>query len=192
MYPEHAFVMVDSKPASVAIARDRCMKAGLTNLEILESQIETFSGDFDLGVALHACGSASDFVLKRCINQRAAFVVASCCVGKILADRRTPLCLPLSEGDFCAMCKAADFGHSDLAAYNETDRRRRCCKSFVELDRLLFSEKNGYFSKLYLMKGGGAKNDVLVGLPVSNAGEREQLEQKVRMVEQNYDRYLFS
>ena len=193
MYPEHTFIMVDSKPASVAIARDRCIKAGLTNLEILESQIEAFTADFDLGVALHACGSASDFVLKRCIHKRAAYVIASCCVGKILANRRTPLsgCLSLSEGDFCAMCKAADFGHSDLAAYNETDRRRRCCKSFVELDRQLFSEENGYFSKLYLMKGGGAKNDVLVGRPVSDAGEREQLEQTVRMVEQNYDRYLF-
>ena len=43
MYPEHTFIMVDSKPASVAIARDRCIKAGLTNLESLESQIEAFT-----------------------------------------------------------------------------------------------------------------------------------------------------
>ncbi|CAD7951179.1 unnamed protein product [Amoebophrya sp. A25] len=38
---------------------------------------------FDLGIALHACGRASDEVMTLCAEKSAGFVVAPCCVGRL-------------------------------------------------------------------------------------------------------------
>ena len=45
--------------------------------------IEDFDEDFDVGVALHACGGASDAAMDKCVEVNAAYVMAPCCVGKI-------------------------------------------------------------------------------------------------------------
>ena len=44
---------------------------------------ETHTGPFDIGVALHACGVATDVVLEACLRRRAAFVLVPCCVGRL-------------------------------------------------------------------------------------------------------------
>jgi hypothetical protein len=38
---------------------------------------------FDVGVALHACGNATDHAIARCVAAGAAFVVSPCCIGKL-------------------------------------------------------------------------------------------------------------
>ena len=40
-------------------------------------------GAFDVGVCLHACGVATDLVLQRCLDNRAAFVICPCCYGGV-------------------------------------------------------------------------------------------------------------
>mmetsp|Transcript_711 Transcript_711/g.1394 ORF Transcript_711/g.1394 Transcript_711/m.1394 type:complete len:259 (+) Transcript_711:764-1540(+) len=76
---------------SLEIARARVADAALENVEIQHGRLEDFDAQatpFDLGIALHACGAASDLTLDLCIAARAAYIMAPCCVGKIRATRK--------------------------------------------------------------------------------------------------------
>ena len=44
----------------------------MSNVRIVVSDVVDFLEPFDVGIALHACGDASDLVLKKCIDARAA------------------------------------------------------------------------------------------------------------------------
>ena len=50
---------------------------------ILQCNLDYFCGSFNLGMALHACGVATDLVLQRCLSVNASFVVCPCCYGSI-------------------------------------------------------------------------------------------------------------
>ena len=82
-FPEATFALVDLKRRSLDVAERRVQRAGLANVRVVHGRIEDFREDFDVGVALHACGGASDAALARCVEKKATFVVAPCCVGKI-------------------------------------------------------------------------------------------------------------
>ena len=82
-FPDARFVLVDAKRRSLDVARRRADAAGLANVRVVEGRIEDFDQPFDVGIALHACGAASDFAMEKCVAARAAYVVAPCCVGKI-------------------------------------------------------------------------------------------------------------
>lgn len=43
--------------------------------------IEDWRGSFDVALALHACGNATDRVLQMAVARRAAYVCSPCCVG---------------------------------------------------------------------------------------------------------------
>jgi hypothetical protein len=38
---------------------------------------------FDIALALHACGSATDWAMLKAQQRRAAFIVSPCCIGKV-------------------------------------------------------------------------------------------------------------
>ena len=82
-HPQCAFVLVDKKRRSLDIAEERIQRAKLNNITVLCGAIEEYAAPFDLGLALHACGEATDLALEKCINCKAAYVMAPCCVGKI-------------------------------------------------------------------------------------------------------------
>uniref|UniRef100_A0A7S1BC49 Methyltransferase domain-containing protein n=1 Tax=Corethron hystrix TaxID=216773 RepID=A0A7S1BC49_9STRA len=63
---------------------------GLANLRTWAGDIQQFREPFDIGVALHACGEATDLALERCLAVGASAVVAPCCVGKLRSDRSDP------------------------------------------------------------------------------------------------------
>lgn len=41
---------------------------------------------FDIGVAVHACGMATDYAQLQCISRGAPYLLVPCCVGKINID----------------------------------------------------------------------------------------------------------
>jgi hypothetical protein len=45
--------------------------------------IEQYAEPFDVALALHACGNATDYALLSAVDRRAAFVACPCCVGKL-------------------------------------------------------------------------------------------------------------
>ena len=83
LFPFSDFVAVEMKETSLAILNKRKNEAGLSNLTIFHGMIESFDTPFDVSVSLHGCGCASDQAIKLSRHHRAAFIVSSCCIGKI-------------------------------------------------------------------------------------------------------------
>ena len=73
------------------MGRQRTLDAGLSNVRFFHGRIEDYDEVFDVGLALHACGGATDLVLDRCLEIGAVYCLASCCVGKLqhLSDLRS-------------------------------------------------------------------------------------------------------
>ncbi|KAL7537268.1 hypothetical protein ACHAXR_007698 [Thalassiosira sp. AJA248-18] len=62
----------------------------LPNLSSYHGSIQTYPDKFDIGVSLHACGEASDWVLRKCLQQNASWAVCSCCCGKLRREAHNP------------------------------------------------------------------------------------------------------
>ena len=62
----------------------------IPNLRTFAGDIQSYTGDFDLGVALHVCGEATDVVLRKCAANKAHIVAAPCCVGKLNRNSKDP------------------------------------------------------------------------------------------------------
>ncbi len=63
--------------------------SGLSNLHFFQCNLDYFCGSFDVGVALHACGSATDLMVAKCLDAAASFVCCPCCYGAMAADAHT-------------------------------------------------------------------------------------------------------
>ena len=97
--PPVRFLLVDCKPASVAIAARRIAALGLgATVRAVVGRIEDVREPFDVGMALHACGAASDIALDKCLEARASYVLAPCCVGKVNRALFAPAGAPLPAG----------------------------------------------------------------------------------------------
>jgi len=63
----------------------------LDNLFTFHGPVEDFVEPFDIAIALHLCGEATDVCLRKAIDaQAAAIVVAPCCVGKLSSAAFNP------------------------------------------------------------------------------------------------------
>ena len=83
LLPQCQFTLVDAKQACVDIGARRTAEAGLTNTGWWHGDVAEFSGPFDVGLATHLCGDATDAAQAACLDRGAAFVLTPCCVGKI-------------------------------------------------------------------------------------------------------------
>jgi hypothetical protein len=94
--PDASVLLTDMNSISLAFAKERMEKLGLSNVKILRCELSDWetahvrvpafaSGlpAFDLGLALHACGTATDSVGRICTKARAGFVLSPCCYGFI-------------------------------------------------------------------------------------------------------------
>lgn len=71
----------------------------IPNLSTYLGSIQSFTDDFDIGISLHACGDASDCVLRKCLERKASWVVCSCCCGKLRTDARNPYIFQSTGGN---------------------------------------------------------------------------------------------
>ena len=133
--------MIDNKEESVRKARARVGKLGLGNMTVIQSNIDYFNGNFDVGVALHACGVATDLVLKACLAKRASFVLCPCCYGNLALEM--PINYPQSQlfdersitrADYSTLARMADWN-------NETGR---LAMAVIDMDRLAVVVEQGY------------------------------------------------
>jgi len=83
LFPDIDFHAVDMKSRAIELLLEKAHKAGLTNVTASAQMIEQYVGDFDVGLALHACGNATDYAMLRCVSRKAAFALCPCCVGKL-------------------------------------------------------------------------------------------------------------
>ena len=145
--------------------------------------VEDHEGGFDVGVALHACGTATDAVLDRCLKARAAMVLAPCCVGSLASadafeSRPRSLRFAFSHTDnpgglspleMRSVSRSADctIRANGSAALSGDNRLRRECKRLVDADRMALCEEAGYVTACFTMQPFGVtpQNGVLVAWP---------------------------
>nr|SVE74179.1 EOG090X0615 [Daphnia barbata] len=165
LLPHCHVVMVDNKEESVRNARQRVAKLMLNNVTVIQSNLDYFRGRFDLGVALHACGVATDLVLHTCLAQRAAFVLCPCCYGN-LAHPELPVHYPQSELFSSRDIPAYDFSVLARMADHITPSGRLGMAA-VDLDRLARASQENYIVTLRKLKPDSCspKHDLLTGIP---------------------------
>ena len=84
LYPESLEVIIlENKQRSLEVAHRRAVECNLKNVICLQSNLENYYSKFDIGIALHACGPATDMVLDKIRVSNASFVVVPCCYGRI-------------------------------------------------------------------------------------------------------------
>mmetsp|Transcript_38349 Transcript_38349/g.92759 ORF Transcript_38349/g.92759 Transcript_38349/m.92759 type:complete len:459 (-) Transcript_38349:1394-2770(-) len=158
----------------------------LTNLFSWHGPVESFHQGFDLGLALHLCGEATDVALRRAGDADAmAIVVAPCCVGKLSTRAMNPdvyhatgsnqatisypqsslFCRLISDqDDWDKLAKAADYSN-ELEFKTVQNAPRRTAKFILETDRRLFLQER-YQYKTALLKmdplESTPKNDIIV------------------------------
>jgi len=144
----------------------------------------------DIGIALHACGEATDHVLRACGGQQASFIISPCCVGKLNRYKSNPyiyhatstneptisypqssiVCQSLQQQDssekFDILAKAADYSDmNDMRTCRNATRRT--AKSLLEMDRLLFMKEMYQYDHVVLSRmvpwEASPKNDILMG-----------------------------
>ena len=137
--PECHIILVETKWGSLNFAQKRIQKLGLKNVTLCLCHMNHFTGHFDVGVSLHACGTATDMVIKYCTNVNASIVSSPCCYGKIKTSnlisypRSAFIKDKVSAGEFIRISKMADMEEG-----NEKFMK------FVDIDRIYGIAEKGY------------------------------------------------
>jgi SAM-dependent methyltransferase len=187
------FTLVDIKPKCVSIGKDRTEKAGLeASVAWKCGNVESFYESFDIGLATHLCGGATDVALSKCIDAGASFIATPCCLGSIKfalgddshlkarVDGRAPvlhrnndLTYPRSSWlrdkltleEYAAMTSLGDC--TVAVAEEEENGLRMKGKRLLDADRLALAREAGYgtsLGRLGSKEKCGPKSDVLLGL----------------------------
>nr|CAI5843191.1 unnamed protein product [Callosobruchus analis] len=170
LLPQCQVVLVENKEQSLSRARERIIELGLRNVTIVQSNLDYFSGSFDIGIALHACGVATDLVIDKCLLSNAHFVVCPCCYGGV--KNCVGVSYPRSEEykklgityeDYLVLAHSADQTHE---ADNAKTNQGYLCMDLVDTDRKTYVENNNYVVYLGKLQPTHCtnKNNLLVGI----------------------------
>uniref|UniRef100_A0A8C7I865 Glutathione S-transferase C-terminal domain-containing protein n=1 Tax=Oncorhynchus kisutch TaxID=8019 RepID=A0A8C7I865_ONCKI len=173
--PDCQVILIENKEESLVRGKVRSAELGLTNIGFIQANLDYFTGPFHIGVALHACGVATDMVVEQCIQAGATFVVSPCCYGfvqntlKFTFPRRS-VCLSVSMYEHMILCRFAD----QTAVQLPSERRLigKQCMGLVDLDRSWAAETHGYSVRVMTMEPDSCspKNNMLVGVAGGGAG----------------------
>ncbi|XP_032079994.1 glutathione S-transferase C-terminal domain-containing protein [Thamnophis elegans] len=165
-------ILVENKEQSLMSAEKRSDELGLQNIWFIQANMDNFKGSFNIGVALHACGVATDMVIEHCIKVRAAFVISPCCYGFI--QNTSKFAFPqshqfkkvLSYKEHMILCRFAD----QTAVQLPPERRQigKQCMGLVDLDRAWSVEQSNYSVQVITMEPQSCspKNNLIAGIPV--------------------------
>lgn len=165
-------VLIENKEESLIRAKERSDGLGLSNIWFIQANLDYFIGAFNIGVALHACGVATDMVIEHCIAARAAFVICPCCYGFIQNTVKTTFPRSgrfqevLSYKEHMMLCRFADQTAVQLPPERRLIGKR--CMGLVDLDRAWAAEQCGYKAHVISMEPESCspKNNLIVGFPV--------------------------
>ncbi|KAL7877134.1 hypothetical protein SRHO_G00037770 [Serrasalmus rhombeus] len=172
--PECQVILIENKEESLVRAKDRSSQLGLKNIGFIQANLDYFTGAFQIGVALHACGVATDMVLDRCVQARAGFVISPCCYGfiqntlKFSFPRSKKFAETLTYKEHMILCRFADQTAVQLPPERRLIGKR--CMGLVDLDRGWAAETHGYSVRVMTMEPESCspKNNMLVGVPADN------------------------
>ncbi|KAM5287608.1 glutathione S-transferase C-terminal domain-containing protein isoform 1-T1 [Hipposideros larvatus] len=169
--PSCQVILIENKELSLIRAKKRSDELGLSNIWFIQANMEYFTGMFNIGVALHACGVATDMVIEHCIKTRASFVTCPCCYGfiqntsKFHFPKSEQFKKTLSYKEHMILCR-----FSDQTAVQLPPQRRligKQCMCLVDLDRARAAEERGYSAQVISMEPESCspKNNMIVGVP---------------------------
>lgn len=174
--PDCQVILIENKEESLVRGKVRSAELGLTNIGFIQANLDYFTGPFHIGVALHACGVATDMVVEQCIQAGATFVVSPCCYGfvqntlRFTFPRSKRFLETLSYKEHMILCRFAD----QTAVQLPSERRLigKQCMGLVDLDRSWAAETHGYSVKVMTMEPDSCspKNNMLVGVAGGGAG----------------------
>uniref|UniRef100_A0A8C2XR45 Glutathione S-transferase, C-terminal domain containing n=1 Tax=Cyclopterus lumpus TaxID=8103 RepID=A0A8C2XR45_CYCLU len=167
--PDCQVILIENKEESLVRAQSRGAELGLKNIGFIQANLDYYTGSFHIGVALHACGVATDMVMEHCIQAGAAFVISPCCYGfiqnaiKFTFPKSSCIhCLSLFQ-EHMILCRFAD----QTAVQLPPGRRLigKQCMGLVDLDRSWVAETHGYSVQVMTMEPESCspKNNMLVG-----------------------------
>ncbi|XP_054447636.1 glutathione S-transferase C-terminal domain-containing protein [Pteronotus mesoamericanus] len=172
MLPLCQVTLIENKELSLIRAKKRSDELGLSNIWFIQANMEYFTGMFNIGVVLHACGVATDMVIELCIKTRASFVTCPCCYGfiqntsKFNFPKSEQFKKTLSYKEHMILCRFAD----QTAAQLPPQRRLigKQCMCLVDLDRARAAEEHGYSVQVISMEPESCspKNNMIVGVPI--------------------------
>ncbi|CAK9804856.1 Glutathione S-transferase C-terminal domain-containing protein homolog [Anthophora quadrimaculata] len=169
LLPYCTVVLLENKEESLKRAKERVKRLKLTNVEFYQCNLDYFKGHFDIGMSLHACGVATDLVIRQCIKEKAIFVCCPCCYGSLhdchhlTYPRSNIFKSQIDQEKYIIISHAADQTHDEK---NVKTKQGYECMAIVDTDRKLQAEEFGY--KVYLSKfvpkTCTPKNHILVGI----------------------------
>ncbi|XP_055240833.1 glutathione S-transferase C-terminal domain-containing protein isoform X2 [Gorilla gorilla gorilla] len=164
--------LIENKELSLIRAKKRSDELGLSNIWFIQANMEYFTGMFNIGVALHACGVATDMVIEHCIKTRASFVTCPCCYGfiqntsKFNFPKSEQFKKTLSYKEHMILCRFADQTAVQLPPQRRLIGKQ--CMCLVDLDRARAAEECGYSVQVISMEPESCspKNNMIVGVPI--------------------------
>ncbi|XP_047422559.1 glutathione S-transferase C-terminal domain-containing protein [Sciurus carolinensis] len=171
MLPLCQVILIENKELSLIRAKKRSDELGLSNIWFIQANMEYFTGMFNIGVALHACGVATDMVIEHCIKTRASFVTCPCCYGfiqntsKFNFPKSEQFKKTLSYKEHMILCRFADQTAVQLPPQRRLIGKQ--CMCLVDLDRARAAEERGYSVQVISMEPESCspKNNMIVGVP---------------------------
>ncbi|XP_042557796.1 glutathione S-transferase C-terminal domain-containing protein [Dipodomys spectabilis] len=172
MLPSCQVTLIENKELSLIRAKKRSDELGLSNIWFIQANMEYFTGMFNIGVALHACGVATDMVIEHCIKTRASFVTCPCCYGfiqntsKFKFPKSEQFKKTLSYKEHMILCRFADQTAVQLPPQRRLVGKQ--CMCLVDLDRARAAEEHGYSVQVISMEPESCspKNNMIVGVPI--------------------------
>ncbi|XP_063314454.1 glutathione S-transferase C-terminal domain-containing protein [Pelobates fuscus] len=173
MLPLCQIILIENKEESLMRAKERSDELGLPNIWFVQANLDYFIGKFNIGVALHACGVATDMVIEHCLKAKSAFVICPCCYGfiqntvKTTFPRSKQFQEVLSYKEHMILCRFAD--QTDAQLPKERRAIGKQCMGLVDLDRSWAAEQFGYKVTVISMEPEtcSPKNNLIVGSPNS-------------------------
>uniref|UniRef100_A0A8C3WWI4 Glutathione S-transferase C-terminal domain-containing protein n=1 Tax=Catagonus wagneri TaxID=51154 RepID=A0A8C3WWI4_9CETA len=172
MLPSCQVILIENKELSLIRAKKRSDELGLSNIWFIQANMEYFTGIFNIGVALHACGVATDMVIEHCIKTRASFITCPCCYGfiqntsKFKFPKSEQFKKTLSYKEHMILCRFADQTAVQLPPQRRLIGKQ--CMCLVDLDRARAAEEHGYSVQVISMEPESCspKNNMIVGVPI--------------------------
>jgi len=175
-------ILVERKEWTATVALERAKQAGLDNLTVFTGDVEMFSEtadghNFDVGFALHACGTLTDAVQNLCLQVGASYAIVPCCYGQVAkrGPRSTWLANTLLTEEFIALASASDFTvPADDLQFPSTHnfKTAKICMTVLDVDRNCFASERGFNTSLHSLipLNCSPKNNILVGQPDFRSG----------------------
>ncbi|XP_023234349.1 glutathione S-transferase C-terminal domain-containing protein-like [Centruroides sculpturatus] len=171
--PSCKVILIENKESSMDRARARAKELQLRNVFFYQCNMDYFCGRFDIGVCLHACGVATDLVIRQCLSQNASFVCCPCCYGSIKNSHLVQY--PRSEKfrecgvsyeEYQLLCHCAD--RTEVATPKVEEGKY--CMSIIDTDRYFHAYENNYNIRLTTLQPPSCtpKSNLLIGVPKSN------------------------